>query len=366
MKIGILTSSRADFSIYLPLLKKISIEKNLELNIIAFGTHLKKDFGYTVDSIVNEGFDVAYKIDSLNYGDTPEAISNSMGKTIIKFSELWSTNKFDLVFALGDRFEMFAAVASSVPFNIKIAHIHGGETTLGAIDNCFRHSITLMAKYHFVIAEEYKNRVIELIGNAENVFNVGSLSFDNLCSLKLLSKAEFKETFKIDLELPSILITFHPETVMYELNKEYISELINALKQLTKYQLIITMPNADTNGKIVREKLNEFIKISNNAISVESFGTIGYLSCMKHCSFMLGNTSSGFAEAAFFPKWVINLGERQKGRIITPNIINISIKESEILRAVNEIEKQPMLEKIEVYGDGNAATKIMNHLKRLG
>lgn len=363
MKIGVLTSSRADFSIYLPLLKKIKTDQNFELNIIAFGTHLKKEFGYTVDSIVKEGFDVTFKIDSLNNDDSPLAISNSMGNTIIEFSELWSTTKFDLVFALGDRFEMFSAVASSVPFNIKIAHIHGGETTLGAIDNCFRHSITLMSKYHFVVAEDYKNRVIEIVGNSKNIFNVGSLSFDNLSSLKLLSVLEFKQSFDIDLEIPSILITFHPETVNYKLNETFVKEIVLALSSLNNYQQIITMPNADTTGKMVRENLISYSKNKSNVKIVESFGTIGYLSCMKHCSFLLGNTSSGFAEAAFFPKWVINLGDRQKGRIVTPNILNVSINESEILNAVKEIENSSALKKIDVYGDGTAAEKIISHLK---
>jgi GDP/UDP-N,N'-diacetylbacillosamine 2-epimerase (hydrolysing) len=363
MKIGVLTSSRADFSIYLPLLKKINNDQNFELNIIAFGTHLKKEYGYTVDSIVKEGFDVAFKIDSLNNDDSPLAISNSMGKTIIEFSELWSTTKFDLVFALGDRFEMFAAVASSIPFNIKIAHIHGGETTLGAIDNCFRHSITSMSTYHFVVAEDYKKRVVEIVGNSKNIFNVGSLSFDNLSSLKLLSILEFKQSFDIDLEIPSILITFHPETVNYKLNENFVNEIILALSSLTKYQQIITMPNADTTGKMVRKNLISYSKNKSNVKIVESFGTIGYLSCMKHCNFLLGNTSSGFAEAAYFPKWVINLGDRQKGRIVTPNILNVSINESEILNAVGKIEDASALKKIDIYGDGTAAEKIISHLK---
>ena len=363
MRIAVLTSSRADYSIYLPLLKAMNSDSFFDLEIIAFGTHVSRNHGYTIDAIKLDGFKITYAIESLIMGDSPEAIATAMGTTIIKFSSIWSCNKYDLVFVLGDRYEMFAAVASTVPFNIPLAHIHGGETTLGAIDDCFRHSITLMSKYHFTVAEDYKKRVIELTGNTKNVYNVGSLSYDNLKTIKYLSIEEFKKQFKIDLSIPSILITFHPETVSYEKNEEYITELVLALQEIKGYQLIITMPNTDTMGSMIREKLNKFISQNIHAIGVESFGTLGYLSCMKHCSFMLGNTSSGFAEAAFFPKYVINIGDRQKGRIVTSNIINTEIRWEKIVESVKKIITAPVLNNITAYGTGDAAIKIVEVIK---
>ncbi|MBA3900565.1 MAG: UDP-N-acetylglucosamine 2-epimerase (hydrolyzing) [Bacteroidetes bacterium] len=365
MKIAVLTSSRADYSIYLPLLKKLQEDKDFDLSIIAFGTHLSKNHGYTINNIITDGFNVKFKVETMPDDDSPKSIAKSMGETIKGFAEIWATNPFDLVFALGDRFEMFAAVASTVPYNIKIAHIHGGETTLGAIDDAFRHSITLMSHIHFAVAEDYKNRIVELKGDNSDVYNVGSLSIDNQKKLKLFDKAEFFERFKIDLDKPSILITFHPETVSFEKNEEHVKETIKALHELTKYQLIITMPNADTMGNMVRDVLRNFIETHGNAVGVESFGTIGYLTAMNYCEFLLGNTSSGFVEASFFPKKVINLGDRQKGRIITPNIYNVSIIAEEILTTVKRVELATLPESISIYGVGNTAEKIVSIIKNL-
>jgi GDP/UDP-N,N'-diacetylbacillosamine 2-epimerase (hydrolysing) len=362
MRIGVLTSSRADYSIYYPLLLAVRADARFSLDIIAFGTHLSKQHGYTLKQIQDDGFQVKHAIQTLPENDTPEEISRSMGSTLSSFASLWKKEKFDLVFCLGDRYEMFAACASTVPFNLKLAHIHGGEETLGAIDNVFRHSITHMASYHFTAAEAYKKRVTELKGNDEHVYNVGSLSIDNLRSLKLYTPNEFKEHFGIDLEIPSILITFHPETVSVEKNEYFIQEILGALNELNGYQFIFTMPNADMMGNMIRRYIQDFISVTPHAKAVESFGTIGYLSCMKHCSFMLGNTSSGFIEASFFPKFVINLGDRQKGRILTSNIYSCRIEKEEIVKAIEERRAKMDISQAAIYGDGNTAGKIIEAL----
>ncbi len=363
MKIGVLTSSRADYSIYLPLLKAIREDTFFDLTVICFGMHLSKKHGYTIDNIKKDKFRIVKPTVNLIKGDTPKEIAITMGSTVKDFASLWNTQKFDLVFALGDRYEMFSAVSSTVPFNIPVAHIHGGETTLGAIDNCFRHAITLMSKIHFPVTERYKKRVIELTGSKKNVYNVGTLSYDNLSSVSLLTISEFKKRFNIDLSVPTILITFHPETVSFQRNEKYISELISALDQTKGYQFVITMPNADTSGNMIRKKLEKFIQSNKQSIGVESFGTIGYLSCMKHCSFLLGNTSSGFAEAAYFPKYVINLGDRQEGRLITDNIYNCKVEKKEILKAIKAFNKIKLPDSINIYGKGNTAKKVVNILK---
>lgn len=364
MKVAVLTSSRADYGIYLPLLKALKNDSFFELFIIAFGTHLSEKHGYTLNQILDDGFDVAMQVDTLPDDDTPCAISKAMGRIIADFSEIWNNNNFDLVFCLGDRYEMFGACVSAIPFNTKFAHIHGGEQTLGAIDEVFRHSLTHISAWHFTVAEQYKQRVIELKGNNKHVYNVGALSIDNLKSLPLLSIKEFKNRFNIDLSKPSILITFHPETVLFEENEKHIDELISALSGTQKYQFIITMPNADTMGNKIRERLNAFISENSNAVGVESFGTLGYLSCMKHCSFMLGNTSSGFIEAGYFQKYVINLGERQRGRIVTPNICNCPINKGNIISAINAYENFKLSEKITIYGEGKTADKIVAIIKQ--
>lgn len=363
MKIGVLTSSRADFGIYLPLLKLLKKDSFFEVNIIAFGTHLASSFGTTINEIIDSDFEVAFSVDTMPDSDTPQDIAMSMGKAIINFSKVWQDNKFDYLLALGDRFEMFAACASTIPFNIPIAHIHGGEETMGAIDNVFRHSISHMSSCHFATTEIYKQRVVKLKEIDKNIYNVGALSIDNLNTLQLLSIEKFKNNFGIDLSKKTILITFHPETIAFEKNHEYINELIAALEEVNNYQLVITMPNADTMGNFIRKELLSLKERKNNVFCIESFGAVGYLSCMKHCTMLLGNTSSGFVEASFFPKYVINLGNRQFGRIITENIKNCELRKELILEAINAYDSFLIPESVKIYGNGKAAEQIVYYLK---
>jgi GDP/UDP-N,N'-diacetylbacillosamine 2-epimerase (hydrolysing) len=221
-----------------------------------------------------------------------------------------------------------------------------------------------MASFHFAAAKEYKNRIIELKKSKLNVYNTGSLSIDNLKKMKLLSIADFQKKFNIDLSIPTILITFQPETVDFEKNKRYISILTETLGELAKFQLVITMPNEDTMGMYIRRKLVSFINKNSNAFKIETFGTIGYLSCMKHCKMMLGNTSSGFIEASFFSKYVINIGKRQDGRIVTPNIRSVDINKIKILSAVNSFTKFKVNNYNGIYGNGSTAEKIISIIKK--
>lgn len=364
MKVGVLTSSRADFGIYLPLLKKIFADNFFQSEIIAFGTHLSDVHGKTISEILSNNFKVKHQIVTTALGDSPLEISSSIGETIKEFADFWSNNKFDIIFAIGDRYEMFAAVVAGSPFNVKFVHLYGGETTLGAIDNSYRHSISLMSEFIFVSTEVYKKRALEITDKHKNVFNVGALSIDNLKNVELYNIDDFKKQFNINLNNPTILTTFHPETVSLEKNEIYISELLASIEILMeKYQIVITMPNSDTMGLMVRNKIEEFALNKNKIILIESFGMKGYLSCMKYCSFLLGNTSSGFVEASYFPKYVINIGDRQKGRILTPNIYSISCSKKNILTTVNVIEKLPPPLSVNLYGDGNAAEKIISILK---
>jgi GDP/UDP-N,N'-diacetylbacillosamine 2-epimerase (hydrolysing) len=363
MRIGVLTSSRADYYIYSPLLQKLEKDPFFDLNLLVFGTHLSKQHGYTVNEIIKDNYKIAARIKTTPEKDSPRAISESIGKTITLFSSLWEKEKFDLVIALGDRYEMFAAVVASVPFSIPIAHIHGGESTSGAIDNVFRHSISLMSRIHFTSAEPYKQRVIQLTGQRENIYNVGALSIENLETLKLLSIEEIKKIYNVDLAKPTILITLHPETVNYQSNKLFIGETIHALEQLKGYQFLITMPNADTMGNVIRNAWIRLQKKNKKVFLFENLGKIGYLSCMKHCSFMIGNSSSGFIEASFFLKPVVNLGSRQNGRIITKNIVSSEFLCSKILKAVKKTRMFADSEPIRIYGSGNTSEQIINYVK---
>lgn len=364
MKVAVLTSSRADYSIYFPLLKKLNPQNGFQLTIIAFGTHLSKKHGYTIQKIKEDGFTNIVAIETMPLGDLPKDIAEAQAKTIQAFAPHFAQYSYDVVFALGDRFEMFAAVAAGLPFNVNFAHIHGGETTLGAIDNAYRHSISHMSNWHFVTCSAYKNRLEEILGSSQNIFNVGALSIENLSHLKLYSTEEMVKLFNIDFTKPSILSTFHPETVAFKKNEIYIEEIIQSFKKLNKYQIVVTMPNADTMGNFIREKLQIAAKELSNLILVESFGTLGYLSAMKHCEFLLGNTSSGFVEASYFPKAVINLGHRQDGRLRSAHIFDTEIDCNKILNQVKVIEQlKNNLPHLQEYGSGNTSDLMIEILK---
>jgi len=366
MKVAVLTSSRADFGIYLPLLKLLKKDSFFDLEIIAFGTHLSKKHGYTLKEIEHYQFNKIHQLNTLPNSDSTSDISKCIGDTILTFSSFWNNTQFDLVIALGDRYEMFAAVSASSPFNIPIAHIHAGETTLGAIDNAYRHSISLFSKHLFVSNNTYKTRAEEITEDSVKVHNVGALSIDNLKTIDFLTLEDFKSKFNIDLYKPTILSTFHPETVSFESNENYIKKLLTSFEILKEnYQIVITMPNTDTMGQMIRDEIETFSNTNPEIKVIESFGMLGYLTCMKHCSFLLGNTSSGFVEAAYFPKFVINLGDRQKGRIETKNIFTTKIEKNAILETVKRIEKTNELDNEFVYGDGNTAEKIIKILKTI-
>ena len=366
MRIGVLTSSRADYGIYLPLLKELQKDDFFELKIIAFGTHLSPHHGYTLSNIENDGFSVEYTIDSMLIGDSPNSISTAMALTSMKFADFWKEHhrEFDLVFCLGDRYEMFAAVSAGIPFEIKYAHLHGGETTLGAIDNIFRHSITIASAVHFCSTIEYAERIKQLIKDSENIYSVGALSLDNLKGLKLLTMQEFKKKYKIDLSVPTILFTFHPETVNSNRNSNYAETISKSLNTLSKnYQIVITLPNADTNNQVFRNNFIRLTKENQKIICVENFGTLGYFSCMKNCSFLLGNTSSGIIEAASLNKYVINLGYRQKGRLQSKNVYNCDINFSSIIELCKEISGKGNYEGENIYYQEGAVKKIISVLK---
>jgi GDP/UDP-N,N'-diacetylbacillosamine 2-epimerase (hydrolysing) len=367
IKLGILTSSRADFGFYLPLLKLINKNSDdFELEIIAFGTHLSKFHGYTKADIIKSGFNVNYEISSLLLTDDANSIATGYALTALKFADFWREHQktFDWVLCLGDRFEMAAAVAAAIPFGIKIGHIHGGETTLGAIDNIYRHSITLASKLHFVSAELIKKRIIELVGSDSKCYVTGSLSLDNLDEISFLKEDEFFEKWGIKMSDPFILVTVHPETIAYDKNEGFAFEIIMALQELlNEKQIVITMPNADTAGTIFRKAFHDLkARYPDKIVLIENFGTQSYFTAMKYAEYMIGNTSSGIVEAASFQKYVINLGDRQKGRLAGENVIHVSFNHKEIIENAKKI-KQNRYSGPNIYKVDKAAPIILDALR---
>jgi GDP/UDP-N,N'-diacetylbacillosamine 2-epimerase (hydrolysing) len=365
MKIAVLTSSRADYGIYLPLLNEIKKDHFFDLEIIAFGTHLSSKHGYTLDDIEKDGYDTIHKIISLIDDDSEKGIVVSYGRTVLEFSNFWENKYFDLVFCLGDRFEMNAAVQACIPFGIKLAHIHGGENTLGAIDNKYRHQITIASDIHFVSTTENLTKVKELTGHSKFIFNVGSLSLNDIKKFQPINKSFFYDNFKIQNK-PFALVTFHPETVSVKDNYSYAAEMSKALIAVSdKLNLVITMPNADTLGSVYREEIYKLKnKIPNSVLLIENFGKINYFNAMYYSSILIGNTSSGIIEAASFGKYVVNVGDRQKGRSQSKNILNVQFNHKDLILKVNEALILGDFEGDNVYFKQNVVNNFIGILKK--
>ena len=364
LNIGILTSSRADYGIYKPLLKKLSEDKRINLKIIVFGMHLRKKYGKTINDIKKDNFGEIYSIKGMLDKDSPSDIGAAYGQLIKNFSKFWCNNKFDYVIALGDRFEMSAAVQSGISFEIKFIHLHGGETTLGSVDNIYRHQITLASKIHFVATDHYLKKVATITGSKDNIYNHGALSLDGINEMKLPDWSQVCQKFDIPYK-DYILVTFHPETVALDKNKDYSKVVFESLKKISEdTNVVITMPNADSAGDLYRRSMIKLSKLFPNKISIiENFGRANYFSAMRHASMMIGNTSSGILESASFKKYVINVGDRQKGRLRNKNVFDVPFSKNKIVQKYNSIKKLPEYSGKNIFLKKNTAEKIIETIK---
>lgn len=364
MIIGVLTSSRADFGIYLPLLKKLIANGDIVLKIIAFGTHCSPYHGETIKEIKEAGFDKIDTISSLLTNDDEQSIATSYGVTVMKFSDYWATHKYDLILCLGDRFEMSAAVQAGVPFGLTFAHIHGGETTLGAIDNIYRHQISIASQLHFTSTKQYADKVSTLIDDKESVYNVGALSLDGVKEVGLVTEEKFREKFSIP-EGDFILSTFHPETINSERNEKFAREMAKALQVLVEqFIIVITMPNADIMGSIYRREIIDLEEaFPQRIVTVENFGKKNYFSAMGYARLLLGNSSSGIVEAASFGKYVVNVGDRQKGRAQSGNVINCIFESGQIVKSVSKAQKLGEFKGENIYYQEDVADNILKVIK---
>lgn len=339
----------------------------LNLQIIATGMHLSPEFGLTYQEIENDGFKIDRKVDMLVSSDSMNGIVKSMGLGMIGFTDALTELKPDLIVVLGDRYEIFTGVTTAMIFRIPVAHLHGGEATEGLIDEPIRHSITKMSHLHFVAAEEYKNRVIQLGEQPENVFQVGGLGIDNIVKLNLLERKDFEESIDIKLGLKNLLITFHPVTLEENTSEKQMTELLNALSRLKDTHLIFTMPNADTDGRIIFRLIKEFVANHLNAKVFTSLGQLRYLSCINHVDGVVGNSSSGLAEVPSFKKGTINIGDRQRGRIKAESVIDCEPTTESISNAIKKLYSTDFQETLKTvvnpYGTGGASEAIVKILE---
>jgi len=367
-KICVVTGTRAEFGLLYWLIKGIQDDADLDLQLIVTGMHLSPEFGLTYQEIEKSGFAIDYKVEMLLSSDTPSSISKSTGLGIIGFADAYNKLNPDLVIVLGDRFEIFAASSAALFANIPIAHIHGGETTAGAFDEALRHSITKMATLHFVAAEPYKRRVIQLGENPGRVFNVGGLGVEAIKKLSLLSKKELEKAIGFELGNKNLLVTFHPVTLESNTSQQQFNNLLTAISRLDDTKVIFTKANSDTDGRIINKLIDDYI-VNNpeTSIAFTSMGQLNYLSSMQYIDAVVGNSSSGIAEAPSFKVATINIGDRQKGRVMADSIINTEPIVESISSAFEIIYSREFQNNLKItdnpYGGGNASESIIERIK---
>lgn len=366
-KICVVTGTRAEYGLLRWVIDGIANSPVLQLQLIATGMHLSPEFGLTVQEIEADGYRIDRKVEMLLSSDTPVGITKSMGLGMIGFADALSELQPDLLLVLGDRFEIFAGASAALIARIPIGHIHGGEATEGVIDESIRHSITKMSHYHFVATDEYRRRVIQLGESPNRVFQVGGLGVDNITHMELLSRHELEVDIDFQFLSKNLLITYHPVTLEKDTSSGQMDQLLSALAELKDTGLIFTMPNADTDGRIIIEKIQQFCNENANAKMYTSLGQLRYFSCINSVDGVVGNSSSGLAEVPSFKKATINIGDRQRGRLKATSVIDCEPKALSILQAINhsfstEFRKQLKMSE-NPYGSGGASNAILRFLE---
>ena len=368
-KICVITGTRAEYGLLRWVMQVIKDDPDLMLQIIATGMHLSPEFGLTHQAIEQDGFKIDRKVEMLTSSDTPVGIAKSMGLGLIGFADALQEIQPDLIVVLGDRFEIFSAVSAALVARIPVAHLHGGETTEGAFDEALRHSITKMSHLHFVAAEEYRSRVIQLGESSEQVFLVGGLGVDNIKRMQLLDRPALEDSLEFKLGVRNLLITFHPVTLENGTAADQLAELLAALAVLKETHLIFTLPNADTDGRVLINMVEQFVAQRSNACAYQSLGQLRYLSCIAQVDGLVGNSSSGLTEMPSFKKGTINIGDRQCGRLQTTSIINCEPNRESITAALKQIFSASFQAKlshvVNPYGEGGASEKVVHTIKHV-
>lgn len=365
-KICVVTGSRAEYGLLRWLMEDIRKAPGLELHVVVAGMHLSPEFGLTYRQIEEDGFAISRKVEMLLSSDTPTGIAKSMGLGLIGFADAFEQLAPDIVFLLGDRFEILAAAAAALVARIPIAHAHGGEVTEGAFDESIRHAVTKMSHLHFVAAEDYRKRVIQLGENPEHVHLVGGLGLDNITRLRLLDRPALEAALGFKLGTRNLLVTFHPTTLEARSSEREMVELLAALAELDDTHLIFTLPNADTGSRALIAMIDQFVAGRGNARAFASLGQVRYLSCLRHVDGVVGNSSSGLIEAPAFRIGTVNIGTRQKGRLRAASVIDCVPERRAICKALHRLYSAEFRASIasatNPYGERGAAQRIIDVL----
>ena len=368
-KVCVVTGTRAEYGLLKPLIEKINQDKDLELQLVVTGMHLSPEFGLTYQEIEQDGFQISERNEMLLSSDTPNGITKSIGLGMIGFADIFTRIGSDIVVILGDRYEAIAAATAAMIHRIPIAHIHGGELTLGAVDDAIRHSITKMSTLHFTSTKEYRKRVIQLGEEPERVFWVGALGVENIRTQNLMSKIELSKSIHFSLNTPYVVVTFHPVTLEHNTAQRQFKNLLSALEHFDEYHILFTKANADADGRIINKEIDEYVeKNSDKAAAFTSLGMIRYLSALKYCEMVIGNSSSGIMEAPSFQIPTVNIGERQSGRVRVESVIDCGNSVEEIIEAIRKakiLKKKRILDDLKnPYEKCNTSENIFSEIQK--
>ncbi len=371
-KICIISGSRADYSHMYWLIKECDQDKDINLQLLATGMHLSKRHGLSYQMIQQDGFKIGKKIDILRYSNTDEGVAHSVGLGCQLFTKAYKELKPDIVVIFADRFEMMAACLSAYMLKIPIVHLHGGETSQGALDEAIRHSITKMGSVHFTATEDYRRRVVQLGENPKRVFHVGSPGLESLSHQKYLSKSELAKKLKFDFDGQVALMTYHPVTLEKNTVTKHVGQLLKAIKA-TSLKVIMTKSNADAQGDVINKMLRDFCRDNPKRFKLYDYlGQFLYYNCLKSADVLIGNSSSGIVEAPSFKIPVVNVGDRQKGRVRSVNIIDVNNSTANILAGIKKALSKSFLTKLkgmnnpyQKYKDGRVAYRIKEKLKKI-
>lgn len=373
IKICVVTTSRADYGSMRCLMREIKNDRDLKLQLVVTGMHLLPEFGSTYKEILKDGFAIDHKVEMLISSDRQEDIVKSIGQGCIIFADVFKKLKPDWVVLFGDRFELLSGAITAMIEYIPIAHISGGEVTEGMIDDHVRHAITKMANVHFPAAEAYRKRIIQLGENPAYIFNYGHLGLDNIFQMRLLNTKELQRELNFEFTLSTAIATYHPETIGGRRTaSQQIDNLLNAIKK-TDINVVFTKANCDFDGRLINQRIQEFcVKNPARYRFFDNLGQLRYLSCLKNFDLMIGNSSSGMFEAPALGIPVVNIGDRQKGRLRSENILDVGYSEKEIKAGINTVLsagfKQQLKNIDNPYGksrSGSVGFRIKEKLKRL-
>lgn len=362
-KIAIVTATRAEYGLLTPLIRRVIEDNELELDLIVTGAHLSAKYGHTIDAIRGDGFPITCEIPILDEENTPYGISITMANAIKGFAACFRDDRPDMVVILGDRTEMLGVASAAMNERIPIAHIHGGEVTEGAVDDCVRHAITKMSYLHFTSTDTYRRRVIQLGEDPDRVFNVGALGAENILHEHLMSKEEIRKDLGIESSQLYAIVTFHPVTLENNTVKDEVCEMLRAMDSYPEIFFLITASNADVGGDIANKMLRDYCSMHGNCVFTHSLGMRRYLSAVKYASFVLGNSSSGILEAPVLGTPAVNIGDRQKGRLLADTVINCIPQYGDIIRAIdNALVMEHRASGM--YGEGGTSKEMIRVIKR--